>query len=29
VKTWKFDASKKDGRAVAVEMNIEIAFNLY
>lgn len=29
VKTWKFDPSKKDGRAVAVEMNIEVAFNLY
>ena len=29
VKIWKFDPSKKDGRAVAVEMNIEVAFNLY
>jgi TonB family protein len=29
VKTWKFDPSKKDGRAVAVEMNIEVTFNLY
>jgi protein TonB len=29
VKTWKFDPSKKDGRPVAVEMNIEVAFNLY
>ena len=29
VKVWKFDPSKKDGRAVAVEMNIEVAFNLY
>jgi periplasmic protein TonB len=29
VKTWKFDPSKKDGRAVAVEMQIEVAFNLY
>jgi len=29
VKTWKFDPSKKDGRNVAVEMNIEVAFNLY
>ncbi len=28
VKTWKFDPSKKDGRAVAVEMNVEVAFNL-
>ena len=29
VKTWKFDPSKRDGRAVAVEMNIEVSFNLY
>src|SRR6476469_8199081 len=29
LKTWKFDPSKKDARAVAVEMNIEVAFNLY
>lgn len=29
VKTWKFDPSKKDGRPVAVEMNIEVTFNLY
>ena len=29
VKTWKFDPSKRDGRPVAVEMNIEVAFNLY
>jgi len=29
VKTWKFDPSKKDGRAGAVEMNSEVAFNLY
>jgi len=29
VKIWKFDPSKKDGRPVAVEMNIEVAFNLY
>jgi protein TonB len=29
VKTWKFDPSKKDGRPVGVEMNIEVAFNLY
>jgi protein TonB len=29
VKAWKFDPSKKDGRPVAVEMNIEVAFNLY
>jgi protein TonB len=29
VKIWKFDPSKKDGRAVAVEMNVEVGFNLY
>jgi len=29
VKTWKFDPSKKDGRNVAVEMNIEVGLNLY
>jgi periplasmic protein TonB len=29
VKTWKFDAAKKDGHPVAVEMNVEVAFNLY
>ncbi|HKD79367.1 MAG TPA: energy transducer TonB [Candidatus Angelobacter sp.] len=29
VKTWKFDPSKKDGRPVAVQMQIEVAFNLY
>lgn len=29
VKVWKFDPSKKDGRPVAVEMQIEVAFNLY
>jgi periplasmic protein TonB len=29
VKTWKFDAARKDGHPVAVEMNVEVAFNLY
>lgn len=29
VLTWKFDPSKKDGRPVAVEMSIEVSFNLY
>lgn len=29
VKTWKFEPSRKDGRPVMVEMNIEVAFNLY
>ena len=27
VKTWKFDPSRKDGRPVAVEMNIEVAIH--
>ena len=29
VLVWKFDPAKKDGRPVAVEMNIEVSFNLY
>jgi TonB family protein len=29
VKLWKFDPGKKDGRPVAVEMGLEISFNLY
>jgi periplasmic protein TonB len=29
VKTWKFDAARKEGHPVAVEMNVEVAFNLY
>jgi TonB family protein len=29
VLTWKFDPAKREGRPVAVEMNIEVAFNLY
>lgn len=29
VKAWKFDPSKKDGHPVAVEMNVEVTFNLY
>lgn len=29
VKLWKFDPGKKDGRAVAVQMGLEISFNLY
>ncbi|MBI2683772.1 MAG: TonB family protein [Acidobacteriales bacterium] len=29
VKTWRFDPAKKDGVAVAVYVNIEVAFNLY
>src|SRR5579864_112797 len=27
--TWRFDPAKVDGKPVAVEMNIEVAFNLY
>ena len=29
VKLWKFDPGKKDGQPVAVEMGLEISFNLY
>lgn len=29
VKTWKFDPAKKDGQAVAVQMNVEVSFHLY
>ncbi|HWX53194.1 MAG TPA: energy transducer TonB [Verrucomicrobiae bacterium] len=29
VLTWKFDPATKDGRPVAVQMNVEVAFNLY
>jgi periplasmic protein TonB len=29
VKLWKFDPGKRDGRPVAVEMQLEISFNLY
>jgi TonB family protein len=29
VLTWKFAPATKDGRPVAVEMNIEVSFNLY
>jgi len=29
VKLWKFDPGKKDGHPVAVEMGLEISFNLY
>jgi hypothetical protein len=27
--TWRFDAAKVDGKPVAVEMNVEVSFNLY
>lgn len=29
VRQWKFDPGQKDGRAVPVEMGLEISFNLY
>jgi TonB family protein len=29
VKTWRFDPAKLEGQPVAVEMRIEVAFNLY
>ena len=29
VKTWKFDPARKDGQAVAVQMNVEVSFHLY
>ncbi len=29
VKTWKFEPAHKDGRSVAVEINVEVSFRLY
>jgi len=29
VKTWRFDPAMREGKPVAVEMNIEVSFNLY
>src|SRR5579864_6236220 len=29
VRTWKFDPARKDGQAVAVQLNIEVNFHLY
>jgi outer membrane biosynthesis protein TonB len=29
VKTWRFDAARLNGEPVAVEMHIEVSFNLY
>jgi len=29
VKTWRFDPARLNGEPVAVEMNIEVSFNLY
>ena len=29
VKTWRFEPSRKDGQAVAVQVNVEVNFHLY
>jgi protein TonB len=29
VRTWRFDPARKDGRPVAVQMNIIVNFNLF
>ena len=29
VQTWRFDPATRNGKPVAVEMNVEVAFNLY
>lgn len=29
VQTWKFEPARKDGRAVAVLINVEVSFRLY
>ena len=29
VKTWKFEPARKDGQAVAVQINVEVSFRLY
>jgi TonB family protein len=29
VKQWRFEPAKKDGRPVAVQINIEVNFRLY
>ncbi len=29
IKTWSFEPAKLDGKPVPVEMNVEVAFNLY
>jgi len=29
VKTWRFDPAKKDGKPVAVQVNVEVSFRLY
>jgi periplasmic protein TonB len=29
LKTWRFEPATRKGQPVAVEMNIEVAFNLY
>jgi TonB family protein len=29
VRTWKFDPARRDGQAVAVQINVEVSFRLY
>jgi protein TonB len=29
ISTWRFKPAMKDGNPVAVEMNVEVSFNLY
>ena len=29
IQTWRFQPATRDGQPVAVEMNVEVAFNLY
>jgi protein TonB len=29
VKTWRFDPALKDGKPVAVQINVEVSFRLY
>jgi len=29
VKTWRFEPAVKDGRPVAVQINVEVTFRLY
>jgi protein TonB len=29
VRTWRFDPARKDGQAVAVQINVEVSFRLY
>jgi TonB family protein len=29
VRTWRFEPARKDGRPVAVQINVEVSFRLY